>query len=150
MSEWTIGAVLHAVAAAVPDRVMTICGARHSTLAESAQRTGRLANFLAGDGLGAHTERAKLRSLHCGQDRVALLMRNDLHVDAAIGCVKARAVAANINYHYAPDKVAELLYYLKPRAVICHRRLRRDLAYRRSRTVDLRRAWALIQPAQQS
>ena len=48
MSEWTIGAVLDAIAEIVPDRLMTVCGERRSTFAESAERTRRLANFLAG------------------------------------------------------------------------------------------------------
>ena len=46
MGEWTIGAVLDAIAEAVPDRLMTVCGERRSTFAESADRTRRLANFL--------------------------------------------------------------------------------------------------------
>ena len=57
MSEWTIGAVLDAIADAVPDRVMTICGDARSTFAESADRTRRLANYLADKGFGAHAER---------------------------------------------------------------------------------------------
>ena len=60
MSEWTIGAVLDAIADVVPDRVMTVCGDRRSTFAESADRTRRLANFLAGKGFGAHRERDAL------------------------------------------------------------------------------------------
>ena len=47
MSEWTIGAVLDAIAEVVPDRLMTVCGDRRSTFAESAERTRRLANYLA-------------------------------------------------------------------------------------------------------
>ena len=39
MPEWTIGAVLDAIADAVPDRPMTVCGERVSTYAESADRT---------------------------------------------------------------------------------------------------------------
>jgi len=40
-----------------------------------------------------------------------------------IGCLKARTVPVNINYHYTPREVAELLDYLQPRAVIYHRSL---------------------------
>jgi fatty-acyl-CoA synthase len=123
MSEWTLGAVLDAIAEAVPDRPMTICGDRRSTFAETAERTRRLANFLAGRGFGAHRERDTLDSWECGQDRVALVMHNDLYADMVIGCLKARTVPLNVNYNYMPREVAELLEYVKPRAVIYHRSL---------------------------
>ncbi|MGV0837278.1 acyl-CoA synthetase [Mycolicibacterium thermoresistibile] len=123
MGEWTIGAVLDAIAEVVPDRPMTICGDRRSTFAETADRTRRLANFLAARGLGAHRERAALANWECGQDRVALIMHNDLYTDMVIGCLKARTVPVNVNYHYTPREVADLLDYVKPRAVIYHRSL---------------------------
>ena len=63
MGEWTIGAVLDAIADAVPDRLMTVCGTRRSTFGESAERTRRLANFLAGHGFGAHLSAADLAEL---------------------------------------------------------------------------------------
>ena len=121
MGEWTIGAVLDAIAEAVPGRLMTVCGERRSTFAESADRTRRLANYLSRQGLGAHRERDELENWECGQDRVALIMHNDLYPDMVIGCLKARTVPVNVNYNYAPREVAELLEYLRPRAVIYHR-----------------------------
>ncbi|OBJ17799.1 acyl-CoA synthetase [Mycobacterium colombiense] len=123
MSEWTIGAVLDEIADVIGDRTMTVCGGRRSTFRESAERTRRLANFLAGNGLGAHRERASLQNWECGQDRVALVMHNDLYPDMVIGCLKARTVPVNINYYYTPREVGELLDYVKPRAVIYHRAL---------------------------
>ena len=85
---------------------MTVCGERRSTFAESADRTRRLANFLAGNGFGAHRERGELESWECGQDRVALIMHNDLYPDMVIGCLKARTVPVNVNYNYTPREVA--------------------------------------------
>ncbi len=123
MSEWTIGAVFDAIADVIPDRLMTVCGSRRSTFGEAAERTRRLANFLVGKGFGAHRERADLRNWECGQDRVALLMHNDLYPDMVIGCLKARTVPVNINYYYTPREVGELLDYVQPRAVIYHRAL---------------------------
>ncbi|KLO30530.1 acyl-CoA synthetase [Mycolicibacter heraklionensis] len=120
MGEWTLGAVLDAIAEAVPDRAMTICGDRRSTFAQSAECTRRLANYLAGRGLGAHRERSQLQNWECGQDRVALLMHNDLYPDMVIGCLKARTVPVNVNHYYTPAEAAELLDYLRPRAVIYH------------------------------
>jgi 3-oxocholest-4-en-26-oate---CoA ligase len=121
--EWTIGAVLDAIAEVIPDRAMTVCGDRRSTFAESADRTRRLANFLADNGFGAHRERAGLQNWECGQDRVALVMHNDLYPDMVIGCLKARTVPVNVNYNYTPREVAELLDYVRPRAVIYHKSL---------------------------
>lgn len=123
MSEWTIGGVVDAIADVIGDRVMTICGDRVSTFAESAYRTRRLAEYLAGQGLGAHRERTELDNWECGQDRVALVMHNDLYVDAVIGCLKARTVPVNINHYYTPREAAELLAYVRPTAVIYHRSL---------------------------
>jgi acyl-CoA synthetase (AMP-forming)/AMP-acid ligase II len=123
MAEWTIGAVLDAIAESVPDRMMTVCGERRSTFGETAERTRRLANFLAGNGFGAHRERDELENWECGQDRVALIMHNDLYPDMVIGCLKARTVPVNINYYYSPREVGELLDYVQPRAVIYHRSL---------------------------
>jgi 3-oxocholest-4-en-26-oate---CoA ligase len=123
MSEWTIGAVLDAIAEVIPDRPITVCGDRRSTFAETADRTRRLANFLAAKGLGAHRERASLQNWECGQDRVALVMHNDLYPDMVIGCLKARTVPVNVNYNYTPREVQELLDYVRPRAVIYHKTL---------------------------
>ena len=123
MGEWTIGAVLDAIADVVPDRLMTICGERRSTFGDVADRTRRLANFLAGRGFGAHTERDSLQRWECGQDRIALVMHNDLYADVVIGCLKARTVPLNVNYSYTPREVDELLSYVKPRAIVYHRSL---------------------------
>jgi 3-oxocholest-4-en-26-oate---CoA ligase len=123
MSEWTIGAVLDVIADVIPDRALTVCGDRRRTFAEGSDRTRRLANFLAGEGLGAHRERASLQNWECGQDRVALVMHNDLYVDMVVGCLKARTVPVNVNYNYTPREVAELLEYVGPRAVIYHKSL---------------------------
>ncbi|KUI32283.1 acyl-CoA synthetase [Mycobacterium sp. GA-2829] len=123
MGEWTIGGVVDAIAEAVPDRLMTVCGDRRSTYAETADRTRRLANFLSANGIGAHHERGVLDGWQCGQDRVALIMHNDLYPDMVIGALKARAVPVNVNFHYTPREVDELLAYLRPQAVIFHRSL---------------------------
>jgi 3-oxocholest-4-en-26-oate---CoA ligase len=123
MSEWTIGAVLDAIAEVIPDRTITVCGDRRSTFAETADRTRRLANFLADRGFGAQRERPSLQNWECGQDRVALVMHNDLYPDMVIGCLKARTVPVNVNYNYTPHEVQELLDYLRPRAVIYHKSL---------------------------
>ncbi|KUI24690.1 acyl-CoA synthetase [Mycobacterium sp. IS-1742] len=123
MGEWTIGGVVDAIAEAIPDRLMTVCGDRRSTYAQTAERTRRLANFLLANGIGAHRERDALDGWECGQDRVALIMHNDLYPDVVVGALKARAVPVNVNFNYTPREVDELLSYLRPRAVVFHRSL---------------------------
>jgi fatty-acyl-CoA synthase len=123
MSEWTIGAVLDVIAEVIPERTITVCGDRRRTFAETADRTRRLANFLAANGFGAHRERASLQNWECGQDRVALVMHNDLYADMVIGCLKARTIPVNVNYNYTPREVQELLEYVRPRAVVFHKSL---------------------------
>ena len=71
MGEWTIGAVLDAIAEAVPDRLMTVCGERRSTFAESADRTRRLANYLCRPRASALTA-SGMSSRTGNADRIAL------------------------------------------------------------------------------
>jgi acyl-CoA synthetase (AMP-forming)/AMP-acid ligase II len=123
VSEWSIGAVFDAIADVVPDRLMTVCGDRRSTFAQTEDRTRRIANYLAAKGFGAHRERGQLERWECGQDRVALIMHNDLYADMVIGCLKARTVPVNFNYNYTPRELGELLDYVQPRVVIYHRSL---------------------------
>ena len=121
MGEWTIGDVVDAIADVIPDRTMTVCGNRRTTYGDMAARTRRFANFLADRGFGAHSERDSLERWECGQDRVALVMYNDQYPELVVGCLKARTIPVNINHHYTPREVAELLDYIKPRAVVYHR-----------------------------
>jgi 3-oxocholest-4-en-26-oate---CoA ligase len=123
VSEWTVGAVLDAIADVVPDRLMTVCGDRRSTFAESASRTNSLANYLSGKGFGVYASRETLQRWECGQDRIALIMYNDLYPDMVIGCLKARTVPINVNHHYSQREISELLDYLRPRGIIYHRSL---------------------------
>ncbi|AHH18093.1 putative fatty-acid--CoA ligase [Nocardia nova SH22a] len=121
MTEWSIGAVFDAVAAAVPDRTMTICGDRRRSFGAAAERTRRFANFLARRGFGAHTPRARLPRWECGQDRVALLMHNNEYLDVMLGCLKARVIPVNVNPHYTAAEVRDLLAYLRPRGIVYDR-----------------------------
>ena len=123
MSEWTVGDVLDAIADAVPDRLMTVCGDRRSTFAESASRTNRLANYLSDKGFGVYASRETIERWECGQDRIALIMYNDLYPDMVIGCLKARVVPINVNHHYSVREIRDLLDYIRPRGIIYHRSL---------------------------
>ncbi|WP_280256481.1 AMP-binding protein [Nocardia abscessus] len=121
MTEWTISAVFDEIAAAVPDRTVTVCGERRRTFGETALRTRKFANFLAERGFGEHTPRAELERWECGQDRIALVMRNDQYLDVMLGCMKARVVPVNINHHYTAHEIRDLLAYIRPRGIVYHR-----------------------------
>lgn len=123
MGEWTIGDVVDAIADVIGDRTMTVCGERRTTYGEMALRTRRFANFLVANGFGAHRQRGELANWECGQDRIALIMYNDRYPEVVVGALKARTVPVNVNHHYSPREVADLLAYVKPRAVVYHRAL---------------------------
>lgn len=123
MPEWTIGDVVDAIADVIGDRTMTVCGERRTTYGDMAQRTRQFANFLAAKGFGVHRQRHALENWECGQDRIALIMYNDRYPEVVVGALKARTVPVNVNHHYTPREVAELLDYVKPRAVVYHRAL---------------------------
>ncbi|OBG30266.1 AMP-binding protein [Mycobacterium sp. 852002-51057_SCH5723018] len=121
MTQWSFAAVLDAIAASVPERTMTRCGSRVRTFGAAAQDTTRLANFLIDQGLGVVDQSGPLQRWHCGQDRVALLMRNDRYPEAFLAATKARTAPVNVNYNYTAAEVADLLSYVEPRAVFYHR-----------------------------
>lgn len=121
--EWTVDAILDAAAEAVPDRLMTVCGERRRTFGESVRWTRQLANLLVSRGLGGDQSSVDLPRWESGQDRVALIMHNDLYVDAVVACLRARVVPVNVNHHYTAREVRELLDYIQPRGVIYHRSL---------------------------
>jgi fatty-acyl-CoA synthase len=121
--EWSFAAVHDAVASAVPDRPMLVCGPVRRTYAEVADRTRSIAAFLVGHGLGAHRERAELERWESGQDAVALVLHNGTeYIEAMLGCYRARATPFNVNQHYRPAEVRALFDSIAVRAVVYHRR----------------------------
>jgi fatty-acyl-CoA synthase len=141
MPEWTIGDVVDAIADAIPDRTMTVCGERRTSYADMALRTRRFANFLAGRGFGAHHQRDELANWECGQDRVALIMYNDQYPEIVVGALKARTVPVNVNHHYTPREVADLLDYVKPRVIVYHKALGAKFADVLAPSADARSNW---------
>src|SRR6185437_10397289 len=123
-TEWSLPAAFDAVAGAVPDRAVLVCGPTRRTYAEVAARTRGLAAFLAGKGLGVHRERAGLDRWECGQSAVALVLHNCVeYVEAMLGCYRARTVPFNVNHHYQPHEVRSVLDMFGTEAVIYHRAL---------------------------
>jgi len=85
------------VAAAVPERVALVHGARRLTYAALDERATRCANALRGAGLrsGAHVGLALFDTVE--------------HVEAMLGCYKARLVPINVNYRYTSAELGYLI-----------------------------------------
>ena len=124
MGEWTIGDVVDAIADVIPDRLDD--GVRraphHLRRDRRSARAGSRTSWRT-RGSAPTASATSSSNWECGQDRVALIMYNDRYPEMVIGCLKARTVPVNVNHHYTPREVAELLEYVKPRAVIYHRAL---------------------------
>jgi len=122
--ELSLVEVHDALAEAVPDREMVICGEVRRTFAEVADRSRGLAAFLRSRGIGLRRERDQLERWESGQDAVALLLWNSAeYLEAMLGALRARAVPFNVNQRYQPSEVAALLADLDTRAVVYHRSL---------------------------
>jgi 3-oxocholest-4-en-26-oate---CoA ligase len=131
-NEWPLSAVHDVIAGAVPDRDMLVWTSDRTsgrtsvrrTYGEVADRTRRLASFLARHGIGARRERADLERWECGQDPVALLLYNcPEYIEVMLGCYRARAVPFNVNQHYKPAEVRGVLDMVGAAAVVYHRSL---------------------------
>ena len=99
------------VGAAIPERDMIVWGDERRTFGDVAHRADALAAYLAAAGPGHCTATAATwHAGSAGQDRVAVLMHNrPEHVEAILGCWKARVVPCNVNYQYTAAEIAELL-----------------------------------------
>jgi fatty-acyl-CoA synthase len=131
--EWSLPGVIDVVTAAVPDREMLVWTSSGRSVrrgfGEVADRTRRLAAFLAGSGIGVRRERGELDRWECGQSPVAIVASNcPEYVEAMLGAYRARAVPFNVNHHYHPREVAALLDAVGTEAVVYHRRLGPPLA----------------------
>src|SRR3954471_20261664 len=122
--EWSITAVIDAVTEAVPDREMLVWTTVRRTFAEVQERTKRLGAFFSARGLGVSRERSEMDRWECGQSPVAILLSNcPEYVETMLGAFRARAVPYNVNHHYSPHEVAELLRQIGTDAIVYHRRL---------------------------
>ena len=121
MTQWNIGTIQEALAAAFPQREMIVFRDRRLSWGEVASRTRRLANLLHGAGLGCHRERSELRPWESGQDHLALYLYNgNEYLEGMLGAYKARVAPFNVNYRYVAE---ELLYVLRDagtRALLYH------------------------------
>jgi fatty-acyl-CoA synthase len=122
--EWCLPAVHDVVVDTVPDREMVVWNTTRRTYGEVAARSKGLASFLMANDVGLRVERDELERWECGQDPVALVLRNcPEYVEAMFGCYRARAVPFNVNHHYKPAEVTAVFDMIGPKAVIYHRSL---------------------------
>jgi acyl-CoA synthetase (AMP-forming)/AMP-acid ligase II len=120
-TQFTVTAVVDAVAAAIPDRVLITQSDRSYTHAEIADRSQRLASYLQSRGLGCHAERADLHSHEVGQDLLGVYAYNgNEFVEALLGAFRARVAPFNVNYRYVKSELQYLLADAGATALIYH------------------------------
>jgi len=97
-----------AVSDRVGEREALVCGERRLTYAQLEERANRLANHLAGLGIGVG-------------DLVGCYLTNGTeYLETMLACFKLRAVPVNINYRYVTDELRHLLVDSASVAVVCN------------------------------
>ena len=121
--------IFAAVANAVPDRDAVVGHGQRQSYAQLADRAVRLANVLAGHGLGAHRERGDLHGWESGQDLVGTyLLNGSEYLEVTLGGYAARTAPFNVNYRYVADELAHLLDDAGAGALVYHARFAPQVA----------------------
>src|SRR4051812_34002574 len=120
--EFNLAQVHEAIAEAIPDRECIVFRDRRLTWSDVTERTRRLANVLAGAGLGARPEgRAGLEGHESHEDHLAIYALNgNEYLEAMIGSFKARVAPVNVNYRYVAEELRYLLADSQARAIMYH------------------------------
>lgn len=112
MPEFNIAALVEAVAERLPDRPAVIHGDREIDYTGFAERSRRLARYLAERGLGCHRERSELAGHEVGQDLLAQYLYNGPeYLEGLVGAFRARVAPFNVNYRYVADELRYLLRF---------------------------------------
>ncbi|MFN5839990.1 MAG: AMP-binding protein, partial [Acidimicrobiaceae bacterium] len=112
-----------AIAATRPDEECLIFRDRRFTWQQITDRTRQLANYLATQGLGCHTERTALKGWETGQDHLAIYLHNgNEYLEAMLGSWKARVAPFNVNYRYVAEELQYLLTDSQASAIVVHSR----------------------------
>src|SRR5439155_23795522 len=100
--EFNLAQVHEAIAEAIPDRECIVFRDRRLTWRDVTERTRRLANVLAGAGLGARPEgRNGLQGHESHEDHLAIYCYNgNEYLESMLGAFKARVGPINVNYRY--------------------------------------------------
>jgi acyl-CoA synthetase (AMP-forming)/AMP-acid ligase II len=119
--QFTVPAVLDAVAETIGDRVLLTQGDRRYTYAEVIERSNRLASYLHSRGLGCHTPRETLAGHDVGQDLLGIYAYNgNEFVEALLGSFRARVAPFNVNYRYVKNELHYLLADSGATALVYH------------------------------
>ena len=112
-----------AIAATRPDAECLIFRDKRLTWKDVTDRTRQLANYLAAQGLGCHTERDLLSGWETGQDHLAIYLHNgNEYLEAMLGAWKARVAPFNVNYRYVAEELQYLLNDSQASAIVVHSR----------------------------
>ena len=135
---FSLATVNEVVSDAVPDREAIVFRDRRFTYRQLTERTRRLANYLAGLGLGLHAERGSLDDWRSGQDHVGIYLYNgNEYLEAMLGAYKARLAPFNVNYRYVDEELVYLLNDARARALVFHSSLAPHVAAIRPRVPSL-------------
>src|SRR3712207_6207680 len=104
--ERNLADIFEVVVDAVPDREALVVGDRRLTYAELDERANRLADHLAGAGVGV------------GHHVAAYLYNGCEFVETMLAAFKLRAAVVNVNYRYVAGELAYLLADCDARAIV--------------------------------
>ncbi len=128
--EFNLAQVHEAIADAIPDKECIVFRDRRLSWREVTDRTRRLANVLAGAGLGARVEgRAGLAGHESHEDHLAIYLYNgNEYLESMVGAFKARVAPINVNYRYVAEELQYLLDNSRARAIVFHSQFAPTLA----------------------
>jgi acyl-CoA synthetase (AMP-forming)/AMP-acid ligase II len=127
--DFNLAVVQQRIAQAVPDRECIVWRDQRRTWAEVAERARRLANLLAGHGLGAHGDISGAAPWESRQDHLGLYLYNGPEfLESLLGAHLARLAPFNVNYRYVGAELVQLLASARPRVLVYHARLAPTLA----------------------
>ncbi|OMC03251.1 acyl-CoA synthetase [Mycobacterium sp. NS-7484] len=146
--QFTVPAVVEAVAATIGDRPLIVQGERRLTYRQVLDRSNRLAAYLHSRGLGVQTERGDLAGHEVGQDLLGIYAHNGPeYVESMLGAFRARVAPFNVNYRYVKNELQYLLDDSGASALVYHATFAPRVAEIRSELPQLR---VLIQIADDS
>lgn len=121
VQQFTVGRIHEAIAATRPDQECLVFRDRRLTWNDVTDRSRRLANHLAAQGLGCRAERSDLDPSASGQDHLAIYLHNgNEYLEAMLGAFKGRVAPFNVNYRYVAEELTYLLNDSQAAAIVVH------------------------------
>ncbi|MFM9035930.1 MAG: acyl-CoA synthetase [Mycobacterium sp.] len=147
-TDFDLSTVFRTVARTIPDNRVMIWRDQELSYAQMDARIDGIAHYLAGQGLGAHTERDQLANHQSGQDHMGLYLRNgNEYLEAMVAAYRARVAPFNVNFRYVEEELLYLLADSGARALVYAAEFAPHVQSIRGRLPDLR---LLIQVADDS